>query len=64
MDTPTSSADFTGLDDWYDMVDTGVIAGDSTEIDAAVVGAAERLVDARTEGRVDISQVFLERPPS
>jgi hypothetical protein len=61
---PAELADFSGLDDWYDMVDTGVVMGDAAEVDAAVVEAAHRLVGLSTGAPFDIGEVFVNRPPS
>lgn len=61
---PTELADFSGLDDWYDMVDTGVVTGDAVEVDAAVVEAAHRLVGLSAEAPFDIGEVFVKRPPT
>jgi hypothetical protein len=37
-------SDFSGIDDWYDMIDGNVIAGSLDEVDSAVTEAAEALL--------------------
>jgi hypothetical protein len=51
--------DWSGFDDWYEMVDTGVIAGDREKLDQAVHRAAEALVDGRRVGSVHVGDLFV-----
>jgi hypothetical protein len=59
---PDELTAWTGLDDWYDMVATGVIAGTTDEVDAAAVEAAHALAEGREPGDVPLGQRFLGEP--
>lgn len=43
MDYATELQDFSGLDDWYEMVDSGVLAGEIDELDRATIKAVRNL---------------------
>ncbi len=51
--------DWSGFEDWYDLVDSGVIAGDPTEIDKAVHRTARALVNGERIGGVDVGRLFV-----
>ena len=51
--------DWSGFDDWYELVDSGVIAGDPTEIDQAVHRTARALVNGERTGAVDVGRLFV-----
>lgn len=50
---------FSGLDDWYDMLATGVIAGDSREVDDATRQAAEELAAGQLLSAVPLGEHFV-----
>jgi hypothetical protein len=54
-------ADFSGFDDWYDMLRDGVVAGSVAEIDEAVMQSARSLAGGGTRLGFDISSPFLGR---
>ena len=58
-------ADFSGLDDWYVMLDDGVIEGETSAVDAAVRESAQRLLDGlpSTGPRLGGAFVGHEPPP-
>lgn len=57
---PGALADWSGLADWYDMVDRGVIAGSVADVDAAVVDAACALVERRSAPHVPLAELFAQ----
>jgi hypothetical protein len=62
-DYPAELADFSGFDDWYDMLDRGIVSGSVAEVDAAVVAAAKRLAAHEAAAPFSIAGPFLGRPP-
>lgn len=56
---PTELGAFSGLDDWYDMLATGVIAGDSGAVDAATLQAAEELAAGQLLSAVPLGEHFV-----
>ena len=59
---PDELSAWTALDDWYDMVATGVIAGTADEVDAAAAEAAQALAEGRESEYVPVGQGFLGKP--
>ncbi|HEX7167581.1 MAG TPA: hypothetical protein VF230_11430, partial [Acidimicrobiales bacterium] len=55
---PAELSAWAGLDDWYDMLDTGVIAGDPADAAAAVTEAARALVDGRPCEPAPLQRLF------
>jgi hypothetical protein len=62
-DYPEELAVWSGLDDWYDMVEQGVLSGELKEGDAATVDAARLLVEHRAVPPEPVSRLVVERPP-
>lgn len=56
---PAELAVFSGLDDWYDMLTTGVIAGDVRDADEATVSAAEELAAGQLANAVPLGDHFV-----
>jgi hypothetical protein len=56
---PAELAVFSGLDDWYDMLTTGVIAGDVRDADEATASAAEELAAGQLAGAVPLGDRFV-----
>ncbi len=58
VDTDYTSelAAFIGLDDWYDLLDTGVIAGKASEVDRAVFHALQDLAAGHIRTSVDLDE--------
>ena len=57
-------ADFSGFDDWYDMLRDGIVAGSVAEIDEAVMQSARSLALAEPHIPFDLSGPFLANDPS
>jgi hypothetical protein len=56
-------ADFSGFDDWYDMLRDGIVAGSKAEVDEAVMRSARSLALAEPNVRFDLSGPFLRNDP-
>lgn len=52
---------WTALDDWYDMVSTGVIAGTTDDVDTAAIDAAQALAEGSGSESVPLDQMFSGR---
>lgn len=59
---PEELAEWSGFDDWSDMVEGGVILGRIDDADAAVVDAARALVDGRPSKHVPLEVLFEQTP--
>lgn len=57
-------ADFSGLDDWYVMLDDGIIEGDTSAVDAAVRESAQRLVDGQPSTGPRLGGAFVGHEPT
>ncbi len=60
--------EFSGLDDWYVMLDDGVIEGDTASVDEAVRDAAQRLIAGLPRRGARLGEAFssgaVSEPPS
>lgn len=62
---PDELSAWTALDDWYDMVRTGVIAGSVDDVDKAATEAAHALAEGRESAPIPLGAVFTrDRPKS
>lgn len=60
---PAELADFSGFDDWYDMLDQGIVSGSVAEVDVAVVKSARALSTHERSDPFSIGTVFLDNAP-
>jgi hypothetical protein len=60
-DYPEELADFSGLDDWYDMIETGVVDGRVKDVDRATADAARALVGRDPTRGVALPHIFRNR---
>lgn len=60
---PAELADFSGFDDWYDMLDQGIVSGSAAEVDVAVVKSARALSTHERSDPFSIGTVFLGNAP-
>lgn len=61
---PDELADFAGLDDWYDMIEHGVIDGRLEDADIATLDAARALTERRPRRGVPLDRLFTGEPPA
>ena len=61
-DYPDELAGFAGLDDYYDMIEHGVIADRLESADAATEEAAKALVERREHPATSVAERFVARP--
>jgi hypothetical protein len=56
--------DFSGLDDWYGLLDEGLVQGDPADVDSAVRESAQRLVQGLPSQGLGLGGALWAHPPS
>jgi hypothetical protein len=58
---PEELSQWSGIDDWYDMVEQDVTVGSVADVDAAALTEARALVEGRTGGDVPLKEFFTQQ---